>query len=116
MVWSFYGNLTKNVAVKIAEDARTSFGIKCVARWELQDSRVVCLPKMTNANQRLDFPVVDESNENSVLLSYFQVGVEGENFKTRLLNDIVLQYMEEPTFNQLRTIEQLGYVVFARTT
>jgi secreted Zn-dependent insulinase-like peptidase len=25
-----------------------------------------------------------------------------------------MQFLEEPTFNQLRTIEQLGYVVFAR--
>ncbi len=25
-----------------------------------------------------------------------------------------MQYLEEPTFNQLRTIEQLGYVVWAR--
>jgi insulysin len=25
-----------------------------------------------------------------------------------------MQYLDEPTFNQLRTIEQLGYVVFAR--
>ena len=25
-----------------------------------------------------------------------------------------MQFMDEPTFNQLRTIEQLGYVVYSR--
>lgn len=27
-----------------------------------------------------------------------------------------MQFLDEPTFNQLRTIEQLGYVVFTRHT
>jgi secreted Zn-dependent insulinase-like peptidase len=27
-----------------------------------------------------------------------------------------MQALEEPSFNQLRTIEQLGYVVYARRT
>ena len=31
--------------------------------------------------------------------------------KNQLLNQIVYQYLDEPLFNQLRTIEQLGYVV-----
>lgn len=34
--------------------------------------------------------------------------------KKKLLNLITYQYLDEPTFNQLRTIEQLGYVVFTR--
>jgi secreted Zn-dependent insulinase-like peptidase len=28
--------------------------------------------------------------------------------------DLTEQFLDEPTFNQLRTIEQLGYVVFTR--
>jgi secreted Zn-dependent insulinase-like peptidase len=31
-----------------------------------------------------------------------------------MLHQVTMQYLDEPTFNQLRTIEQLGYVVFAR--
>lgn len=30
------------------------------------------------------------------------------------MNDIAIQFIEDPTFNQLRTQEQLGYVVFVR--
>ena len=33
---------------------------------------------------------------------------------TKMLHQVTMQYLDEPTFNQLRTIEQLGYVVFAR--
>ena len=29
--------------------------------------------------------------------------------------DLIVQFLDEPTFNQLRTIEQLGYVVFTRS-
>lgn len=29
--------------------------------------------------------------------------------------DLTCQFLDEPTFNQLRTIEQLGYVVFTRS-
>lgn len=31
-----------------------------------------------------------------------------------MLNQVALQYLQEPTFDQLRTKEQLGYVVFSR--
>ena len=34
--------------------------------------------------------------------------------RSKMIHEVVMQYLEEPTFNQLRTIEQLGYVVFAR--
>ena len=117
MVWIVYGNVHKNAAIKLVEDCRAQLPICAVARHELQDYRCVSLPEMSNkSNVRLDFPVAEESNENSCLLTYFQMGVEGKDSKMRLMNDIALQYMEEPTFNQLRTIEQLGYVVFARAT
>lgn len=42
---------------------------------------------------------MDQANENSCLLSYFMVGNEGTDAKKRLLNDIAMQFMDEPTFN-----------------
>jgi len=58
-------------------------------------------------------PVVDHANENSGLVAYFSHGLEGsDNVKPVLLNKLAKQFLEEPTFNQLRTKEQLGYVVF----
>ena len=48
------------------------------------------------------------------MISYFEVGLEGTDLRTKMLHSVVMQYLDEPTFNQLRTIEQLGYVVFSR--
>jgi insulysin len=48
------------------------------------------------------------------LITYFEAGLEGNDIRGKLLHQVVMQYLDEPTFNQLRTIEQLGYVVFAR--
>lgn len=61
---------------------------------------------------RLDIRVPDPDNENSCLVSYFQYGRTSQ--KSNLLNQLAMQFLSEPTFNQLRTNEQLGYVVFSR--
>jgi insulysin len=50
------------------------------------------------------------------LISYFEVGLEGTDIHTKMLHWVAMQFLDEPTFNQLRTIEQLGYVVVARKT
>lgn len=48
-------------------------------------------------------------------MSYFQQGqVTADDLKAAKMMDITCQFLDEPTFNQLRTIEQLGYVVFTR--
>ena len=56
----------------------------------------------------------DKTNENNCLLTYYEFGLEGNDLRAKMLHYVVMQFLEEPTFNQLRTIEQLGYVVFAR--
>lgn len=86
-----------------------------VSRDSLVDIR--CLDILPNKIQRIDFEVVEKTNENSCLISIFQHGLIGDGedgMKNQLLNQIVHQYMDEPFFNQLRTIEQLGYVVISR--
>lgn len=70
-----------------------------------------------NTEHRLDFDVADKTNDNSALVSYFQHGmVDAHDFKTNVLMKLTHQFLEEATFNQLRTIEQLGYVVFTRVS
>lgn len=54
-------------------------------------------------------------NENSCMLTYWQFGLNDNCDRKHLLNRVVLQYLDEPTFDQLRTKEQLGYVVFSRS-
>jgi len=115
MLWYVYGNIEKKSAIDTVEQARKILKIDGVARDSLTDIR--CIDILPNTIQRIDFEVQEKTNENSCLITYFQYGLIGDGedgMKNQLLNEIVEQYMDEPFFNQLRTIEQLGYVVLSR--
>jgi len=116
MLWYAQGNLSKDQAKTIVDQAVTLLSLQPVPRDELTDVRVVDLSSLPENFHRLDFTVQDASNENSCLVAYFQygrdLGIDGG--KNNLINQLVMQYMQEPTFDQLRTKEQLGYVVFSR--
>jgi len=59
-------------------------------------------------------PLEDEANENSCVLTYYQAGCAKGDIKKGLVNQLVMQYIKEPFFDDLRTKQQLGYVVFSR--
>lgn len=59
-------------------------------------------------------PNDDPDNINSCIELYIQIGLI-PNHRDRILNELVSQIVHEPCFNRLRTIEQLGYVVFSGT-
>lgn len=62
----------------------------------------------------IERPLQDKNNENSCIVTYYEVGIEGDDLKQKLTNSIVMQFLNEPFFNELRTQQQLGYVVFSR--
>ncbi|GEQ71646.1 hypothetical protein JCM33374_g5332 [Metschnikowia sp. JCM 33374] len=65
-------------------------------------------------NSRYEIDLQDANNVNSCIEYYIQIGKLGaENAKLRILTDLVGVMVNEPCFNQLRTKEQLGYVVFS---
>ena len=102
----------KDQAVGLVERARSTFSLKKIAKEDLVDVRCIAIPpgKKYLMQRELD----DKTNENNCLVSYFEVGLENLDIHTKMLHQVTMQYLDEPTFNQLRTIEQLGYVVFAR--
>lgn len=116
MLWYSFGNLTKDQSKQIVEQAIQLTGLQSIPKDELPSVRHIDLSHHTGNFHRLDFTVQEESNENSCLMSYYQYGLDKETDGGRydLLNQVVLQYLSEPTFDTLRTKEQLGYVVFAR--
>lgn len=64
------------------------------------------------ARYELDLP--DPNNVNSCIEYFVQIGqLKNENNKLRVLTDLLCVILHEPCFNQLRTKEQLGYVVFS---
>lgn len=72
---------------------------------------VICLP--SGANLVRNVSVKNKCETNSVIELYFQIEQEKGMELTRLkaLIDLFDEILEEPFFNQLRTKEQLGYVV-----
>lgn len=55
----------------------------------------------------------DQANDNSCILTYFEVGQDND-MRVSLIINIIMQYLNEPFFDDLRTKQQLGYVVFSR--
>ena len=59
-------------------------------------------------------PLDDPTNENSAIITYYETGVTFSDLKLELVNQVVMQVLQQPFFNELRTNQQLGYVVDAR--
>lgn len=68
----------------------------------------------TGEHARYELPLQDANNVNSCIEYFIEVGRLGsENARLRILTDLLATTIHEPCFNQLRTKEQLGYVVFS---
>lgn len=100
-VWFVHGNLTKEQALGLVDKARETIKPKSIAKEDLVDVRCIALPagKQILYERLLD----DPTNENNCLMSYFEVGLEGTDLRTKMIHSVVMQYLDEPTFNQLRT-------------
>lgn len=64
----------------------------------------------------VESPLDDKTNENSCILTSFEVAflTDRKANKVRLLNQVLMNYLQEPFFSDLRTQQQIGYVVFCR--
>ena len=68
---------------------------------ELVEVRAVTIPPQTC--WVIESPLEDEENENSCILSHYEVGLFGKDVAMRMCNEIVMQYIQEPFFDELRT-------------
>ncbi|KAG5233552.1 nardilysin [Salix suchowensis] len=96
-----HGNLLEEEAINLSN----------IIRNNLHEEHVICLP--SSANLVRDVNVKNKSETNSVVELYFQIEPEVglDSIKLKALADLFDEIVEEPLFNQLRTKEQLGYVV-----
>lgn len=62
---------------------------------------------------RFEVDLKDKNNINSCIEYYLQFSPTNDDTKLRVLTDLLATIIREPCFNQLRTKEQLGYVVFS---
>lgn len=62
---------------------------------------------------RYEILLRDEQNINSCIEYYIQIAPNTDDLKLRVLTDLFCTVIKEPCFDQLRTKEQLGYIVFS---
>ncbi|KAL1370247.1 hypothetical protein HN51_000534 [Arachis hypogaea] len=106
-----HGNISEEEAINISNIFKTNFIVNPLPIELRHAERVICLP--SSANLVRDVSVKNKSEKNSVVELYFQIEQDLGlgSIKLKALIDLFEEIVDEPLFNQLRTKEQLGYVV-----
>lgn len=106
-----HGNLSEEEAVNISNIFTNTFSVEPLPLDLRHQVRILQLPSGANLVQSVG--VKNELEVNSVAELYFQIEQDNGTEATRLraITDLFSNIFEEPCFNQLRTKEQLGYVV-----
>lgn len=108
-----HGNLYKEEALKITDLVEKTIKPKKLppSQWPIERSLVI--PE--GSNFIYSRPLKDPANVNHCIEYTLYLGNPSDEI-LRAKQFILSQMLDEPTFNQLRTIEQLGYVVFSGST
>uniref|UniRef100_A0A6M2EQF5 Peptidase M16 N-terminal domain-containing protein n=1 Tax=Populus davidiana TaxID=266767 RepID=A0A6M2EQF5_9ROSI len=106
-----HGNLFQEEAINLSNIIRNNLSVQPLPVNMRHEEHVICLPP--SANLVRDVNVKNKSETNSVVELYFQIEPEVglDSIKLKALADLFDEIVQEPLFNQLRTKEQLGYVV-----
>ncbi|PWA98416.1 insulinase (Peptidase family M16) family protein [Artemisia annua] len=106
-----HGNLLEEEAKNVSNIFKKYFSVPPVPPNMRHKESILCLP--LSADLVRDVPVKNKLDTNSVVELYYQIEpeVDANLAKSKALIDLLDEIIEEPFFNQLRTKEQLGYVV-----
>ncbi|PWN23331.1 hypothetical protein BCV69DRAFT_280939 [Microstroma glucosiphilum] len=105
-----HGNLTESQAGSLMDLAESTLAAKPLSPTELISPRSLILP--TPSDSRWRRQVSNKDNVNSSIELYCQVG-DPLDVEKRATLGLMSQIASEPVFDQLRTKEQLGYLVFS---
>ncbi|KAH5216199.1 hypothetical protein HBI62_168920 [Parastagonospora nodorum] len=105
-----HGNLYKEEALKFTDLVERTLRPKKLAANQIPIRRNLMWP--TGCNFIYEKQLKDPANVNHCIEYSLYAGDDREN-NTRAKLMLLTQMTDEPCFNQLRTIEQLGYVVFS---
>ncbi|KAG0145837.1 hypothetical protein CROQUDRAFT_45305 [Cronartium quercuum f. sp. fusiforme G11] len=103
-----HGNLNEEEALQISDLPRKIFNLKPVPANELRKLYSLTVPPATNLVYERD--LINPSNMNSAVNYFIDLGDLADH-STRTKLSLLAQLIHEPAFNQLRTQEQLGYIV-----
>ncbi|CAA0838104.1 Insulinase (Peptidase family M16) family protein [Striga hermonthica] len=106
-----HGNLLEEEAIQISDIFKSNFSVLPLPLELRHMELVMCLPP--SADLVRDIRVKNKLETNSVVELYFQIEPEEGTklIQLKALIDLFDEIVAEPLFNQLRTKEQLGYVV-----
>ncbi|OCH85237.1 LuxS/MPP-like metallohydrolase [Obba rivulosa] len=106
------GSIAEAHAIQIAESIDDILSARAISASEQTHERGLLVPEKQNIVLRKTHAHVGEANSS---LSYWcQFGFAGDTSLRRAL-DLIAHMVREPCFTQLRTQEQLGYVVSSST-
>jgi len=104
------GNISPEHAVKLLNNIQQQFDFKPLHSNERIPRRNIYF---SDANCAYVFqkPVFDSNNVNSAIEFYLDL-FSYCDMEMRVYSELIAHLISEPVFNQLRTVEQLGYIVF----
>jgi len=88
MLWYVTGNISKDASKAMVEKARSLFSLIPADKDDLADVR--CVSFKPSAHYSYEVSLTDNDNENSCLLSYFELGPEMMDLKTKLTHEVVM--------------------------
>lgn len=103
------GNISEESAVRMLESVQTAIGYEALPNAELLDRRVVQVPIGKDIFSRKPHPNPDDNN--SAIQVAFPTGPKGD-FCLDVKVELLASILNKPTFHELRTLQQLGYIVF----
>ncbi|XP_009119011.1 nardilysin-like isoform X2 [Brassica rapa] len=105
-----HGNLSEDETVNISNIFKNSLTVEPLPVKCRHGEQIMCFP--LNAKLVRDVTVKNKSETNSVVELYYQIEPEeAQSTRMKAMLDLFHEIIGEPLFNQLRTKEQLGYVV-----
>lgn len=105
----FHGNISEDAAKELMESVQTKLGYSPLSRSEMPMLRTVEVPREQEVFLRK--PHSNPDDNNSAIDVFYQMFPQGDPLKDvclELLSDI----LNKPAFHELRTVQQLGYMVF----
>ncbi|KAF7540169.1 hypothetical protein G7054_g1587 [Neopestalotiopsis clavispora] len=105
-----HGNIYKEDALKLTSMVEKILKPRSLPKEQLPIQRSMIFPP--GSNYLYQKTLRDPANVNHCLEYYLYVGDKGDR-KIRAKTQLLDQILHEPAFDQLRTKEQLGYIVFS---
>ncbi|KZP01147.1 hypothetical protein CALVIDRAFT_475281 [Calocera viscosa TUFC12733] len=107
------GNVSEEAALYMAKTVESTLSPRPLTAAEKMKDRAYLLPHPSNSVLQKDVPLEDDPN--SSLSYYIQIDGEYTDIRKRTLLALFAHIIHEPCFTELRTKEQLGYIVFSQS-